>query len=371
MRRLKELAQAVNGEVTHNPQLEISGAGRIASASDSAITFVTSEVHFQKFLDGAAAAAVVARKLWDSLADEPGTGLANKVKPLILVDDVEAAFVKIATLFLPPVIRKPAGIHPQAIVSPSAKIGNDVTVHAGAVIMDGVTIGDRSTVFPNVTVMEACKIGCDTQIFPNTVLYENTVIGNRVILHAGVVLGTYGFGYKSKSGKHELSAQLGNVVIEDDVELGANTTVDRGTYDSTYVRRGSKLDNLVMIGHNCDIGEDNLLCSQVGIAGSCNVGDGVIMGGQVGVGDHLKIGSGSMIMAKTGLMHDVEPKAAMFGIPARPARRHMQIQAVSSKLPELRKELKALGRAFKESQESREADDQPASANVSQNRKAA
>ena len=237
--------------------------------------------------------------------------------------------------------------------------------------MDGVSIGDRSTVFPNVTVMEACKIGCDTQIFPNTVLYENTVIGNRVILHAGVVLGAYGFGYKSKSGKHELSAQLGNVVIEDDVELGANTTVDRGTYDSTYVRRGSKLDNLVMIGHNCDIGEDNLLCSQVGIAGSCDVGDGVVMGGQVGVGDHLNIGSGSMIMAKSGLMHDVEPKAGMFGIPARPVRRHMQIQAVSNKLPELRKELKALGRAFKELQESREADDQPAAASAGQNRKAA
>ena len=356
MRRLNELAQAVSGEVTHSPQLEISGAGRIASASDSAITFVTSEAHFQKFLDGSAAAAVVARALRESLAQEANLASATDTKPLILVDDVETAFVKIAKLFLPPVIRKPAGIHPQATVSPSATIGTDVTIHAGAVIMDGASIGDRSTVFPNVTVMEACQIGCDTQIFPGAVLYENTIVGDRVILHAGVVLGAYGFGYKSESGTHELSVQLGNVVIEDDVELGANTTVDRGTYDSTYIRRGSKLDNMVMIGHNCDIGEDNLLCSQVGIAGSCDVGNGVVMGGQVGVGDHLNIGSGSMIMAKTGLMHDVEPNAAMFGIPARPARRHMQIQAVSSKLPELRKELKALSRAFKELKESQEAD---------------
>jgi len=232
------------------------------------------------------------------------------------------------------------------LVSESATIGQDVSIHAGAVVMDGAVIGDRSTIFPNVTVMENCQIGQDTQVFPNVVMYENTVLGNRVILHAGVILGAYGFGYKTENGKHELSAQLGNVVIEDDVEIGANTTIDRGTYDSTRVGRGTKVDNLVMVGHNCDIGEDALLCSQVGIAGSCNIGNGVIMAGQVGVGDHLNIGDRSIVMAKSGLMHDVEPGQAVNGIPARPARKHMQILAVTTKLPEMRKTLKQLSKSI-------------------------
>ena len=353
MRRLIELAKLVEGELNHSSELEISDVGRIASVSKSGITFANSKAHYERFLDSEAAAAVISGI--EGLTDQTASSLRNLPKPVIVVADAEEAFAQIATLFRPPIQRTNSGVHPRAIVSETASIGQGATIHAGAVVMDGAVIGDRSTIFPNVTVMENCQIGQDTQVFPNVVLYENTILGDRVILHAGVVLGAYGFGYKSDSGKHELSSQLGNVVIEDDVEIGANSTIDRGTFDSTHIKRGTKLDNLVMVGHNCDIGQDALLCSQVGIAGSCNIGDGVIMAGQVGVGDHLNIGDGSIVMAKSGLMHDVEAGQAVNGIPARPARKHMQILAVKTKLPEMRKTLKQLSKAVQQLQQQQSA----------------
>jgi len=217
-----------------------------------------------------------------------------------------------------------------------------VVVYPGAVVMGGVKIAAGSVIHSNVTIMENCEIGSDTQVFPGSTIYENTQIGNRCILHAGVVLGAYGFGYKSAEGQHRLSAQLGNVVLGDDVEVGANTTIDRGTYDSTTIGEGTKIDNLVMIGHNCQIGRNNLLCSQVGIAGSCTTGDNTVMGGQVGLGDHLNVGSNVSIGAKSGLMQDVPDGKHMFGIPARTARETMQIVAHQGKLPTMRKELRAL-----------------------------
>jgi UDP-3-O-[3-hydroxymyristoyl] glucosamine N-acyltransferase len=231
-------------------------------------------------------------------------------------------------------------------------IDEGACVHPGAVIMDNVQIGSGSVVYPNVTIMENCILGEDVQVFPNAVLYENTIVGARSIIHAGVVLGAFGFGYQSNTGRHILSAQIGNVVIAEDVEIGANTTIDRGTYDSTTIGAGTKIDNLVMVGHNCTIGEHNLLCSQVGIAGSCSTGDYVIMGGQVGLADHLNIGSHVSIGAKSGLMHDVESNQRIFGIPARPARTEMQIQAVTSKLPELRRTVKKLSKQLNQLNES-------------------
>ncbi len=349
MRRLIELAKIVDGDLNHSPELEISGVGRIASVSESEITFANSRSHYDRFLASDASAAIVSGI--EGITDQPIGQQKTLPKAVIVVADAEAAFAAIATEFRPVIERRTSGVHPTAVVASTASIGPDVTIHAGAVVMDGAVIGDRSTIFPNVTVMEDCQIGQDTTIFPNTVLYENTVVGDRVILHAGVVLGAFGFGYKSHTGKHELSAQLGNVVIEDDVEIGANSTIDRGTFDATRIRRGTKLDNLVMVGHNCDVGEDNLLCSQVGIAGSCNVGNGVVMGGQVGIGDHLNIGDRSILMAKSGLMHDVDPGQAVHGIPARPARKQMQIMAVSSKLPEMRKMLKQLSKSVEQLQQ--------------------
>lgn len=336
MMRLGELSKAVAGRLAGQPDVEITGAASISRAGSNEITFVSSPKYFEVFLESAAAAAVI------------GFSPDSTEKPLIIVDDVTEAFVDIVERFKPPIDRPSIGISPQAIVSPTAKISDDVCIYPGAVIMDDVEIGFGSVIYPNVTVMENCTIGAHVQIFPNSVLYENTIIGDRVIIHSGVVLGAFGFGYKSNSGRHLLSAQLGNVVIRNDVEVGANTTIDRGTYDSTTVGEGSKIDNLVMVGHNCEIGDHNLLCSQVGIAGSCTTGDYVVMGGQVGLADHLNIGSHAAIGAKSGLMHDVEDNQKVFGSPARPAREQMQIVASCAKLPELRKTIKKMSKRLDE-----------------------
>ena len=336
MRRLGEIAQLVDGEIIAQSaradlaNLQISGAGSISRATSQEITFVTSPKYIQNFLDSDAVAAIV------------GLDVEVSEKPTIQVEDVTSAFIEIVELFRPPIQREAIGISPQAIVSPSAKISDDVCIHPGAVIMDNVEIGFGTVIYPNVTVMENCVIGANSKIFPGSVLYENTILGDRVIVHAGAVLGAYGFGYRSHSGVHELSAQLGNVVVENDVEIGANTTIDRGTYDSTTIGTGTKLDNLVMIGHNCVVGEHNLLCSQVGVAGSCTTGDYVVMGGQVGMADHLNIGSHVSIGAKSGLMHDIEEGQKFFGCPARPAREEMQILANRAKLPQLRSTVKKI-----------------------------
>ena len=345
MRRLGELSQLVEGEVTARPDLEISGAASIPRATPTEITFVASQKYVEAFLQSDAVAAVI------------GPDVVITEKPCIKVDDVESAFAEIVELFQPPVEREKVGLSRQAIVSPSARIADDVCIYPGAVVMDNVEIGYGSVIYPNVTVMENCVIGANVRIFPNSVLYENTVVGDRSVIHGGVILGAFGFGYRSNSGQHELSPQLGNVVIGNDVEIGANTTIDRGTYDSTTVGSGTKLDNLVMIGHNCIIGEHNLLCSQVGVAGSCTTGDYVVMGGQVGMADHLNIGAHVSVGAKSGLMHDIEEGQKFFGIPARPAREEMQILANRARLPEMRKTIKKLVKQVEQLSQSQSASD--------------
>jgi len=331
MRRLQELAKSINGEVAGSEHAEILGAATIARSTSGDITFARTQKHYSEFLQSDAAAVVVSRDV------ELEAG-----RDAIVVDKPLEAFTQIVAQFRPPVVRKPVGISPKATVSDTADIADGVCIHPGAVVMDGAKIGSGTTIFPNVTVMENCTIGANCMLFPNCTLYEDTVLGDRVVLHAGVVLGAWGFGYHSTAAGHQVSAQLGNVVVENDVELGANTTVDRGTFDSTTIGEGTKVDDQVMVGHNCKIGKHNLLCSQVGIAGSCTTGDFVIMGGQVGMRDHIDIGDNVTIGAKSGLMHDVEPNQHVQGIPARPARQSMQIMAITGKLPEMRKEMKRL-----------------------------
>jgi len=335
MRQLLELAQHVNGKVTGPDQIRISDVATLANSRSGSITFATSETHYETFLASEAAAVVVSQDIETD---------ANR--SAIVVEDVTVAFTEVVKLFRPPVQRELFGIHPTATVSDSAIIEDGVSIHAGAVVMDGVHIGSGTVVFPNVTVMENCQIGANCKLFPNCVLYENTVVGNRVVLHAGAVVGAWGFGYESSQAGHRISAQLGNVVLEDDVELGANTTIDRGTFDSTVIGEGTKMDDQVMVGHNCRIGKHNLLCSQVGVAGSCQTGDFVVMGGQVGFRDHLTIGDHVSIGAKSGLMHDVESGQSVMGIPARPIRQAMQIIALQTRLPSMRKEIQQLQKKY-------------------------
>ncbi len=335
MKRLNDLAQHVSGRILGNGDFEITGAASLDLANACDITFTTTAKHFQKFLCGNASAAIAPENL---ALDE--IDLGNK--SVICVADAEASFAQIVQLFRPSVKRNRIGVSPLAVISPTAEISEDVDIHPGAHIADGVKIGCGSVIFPNVTVLENSIIGSHVKIYPNAVLYENTVVGDRCIIHSGAILGAYGFGYRSSESGHTLSAQLGHVEIEADVEIGANTTIDRGTYEATRIGQGSKIDNQVMVAHNCQIGEFNLLCSQVGIAGSSKTGERVVMAGQVGIGDHLTIDSRAVLCAQSGVMHDLKGGQAYAGAPAVPVRESMQNHALICKLPEMRKKIKLI-----------------------------
>ena len=262
--------------------------------------------------------------------------------PAIQVDDLHRAFSRIVLHFRPPRAVKRIGVSPLAAVSPTAALGPDVDVHPYATIGDDVTVGAGSTIHAGAHVMAGSQIGENVTIFPGAVLYENTVIGAGSIIHAGVVLGAYGFGYDLIDGRHRLMPQLGNVVIGADCEIGAGATIDRGTYGPTVVGDGTKIDDQVMIAHNCRLGRHNMLCSQVGIAGSSTTGDYVVLAGQVGIRDHVHIGRGAVVGAKAGVANNVPDGTRYLGIPAAPEREQKLRFAAIAKLPEMRRELKAL-----------------------------
>lgn len=343
---LSELAQLVGGQLIGDGSIEVHEAATLAEAQVGEISFIDKADKKKSLGECRATAIVVPMEFVPE-------GIAA-----IQVEDVHAAFAKIVTHFRPPRYKKRIGINPASIVSPTAQIGDDVDIHLGATVGDDVVIGSRATIHAGVTVMAGCRIGEDVTIFPNAVLYENTVVGTRSLIHAGAVLGSYGFGYDSVSGRHILSAQLGHVVIGPDVEIGASTTIDRGTYGPTTIGEGTKIDNLVMIAHNCRIGRHNVICSQVGIAGSTTTGDYVVMAGQVGIRDHVHIGSRAMLGAMSGVHSNVPDGECYLGIPATPLREQTVRLAALSRLPEMRKQLKRLQREIDSLKEAEAVDQQ-------------
>ena len=269
---LGALAQLVDGELVGDGSVAIAGAATLLDATAGDITLVDKNEKADRLAATTARAAVVPR----------GFPLDSLTMPAIVVDDVHEAFTKIVVHFRPPRLRRRIGISPTAEISPTAKLGSDVDVHPGAAIGDDVEIGPGSTIHSGARIMAGCRLGDNVTIYPNAVLYENTIVGPRSIIHSGVVLGCHGFGYRYFEGSHKPAAQLGHVEVGCDCEIGAGTTIDRGTYGPTIIGDGTKIDNLVMIAHNCRIGRHNMICSQVGIAGSTTTGDYVVMAGQVG-----------------------------------------------------------------------------------------
>ncbi|NLS92577.1 MAG: UDP-3-O-(3-hydroxymyristoyl)glucosamine N-acyltransferase [Planctomycetaceae bacterium] len=327
---LAELAELVGGELHGDGNLAIRDAAPLRDAVAGCITMLD-RADREACLKNCQASAVLAP-----------TDLIPNGRPLIRVADVHDAFATIVAHFRPRRSACERGVSPDAFVSPTATFGQGIDIHPRAVIGDDVAIGDRVTIHSGVKIQAGCRIGDDVTIFPNAVLYEDTVIGPRCVIHAGAVLGAHGFGYDSSTGVHKLSSQLGNVILEADVEIGANTTVDRGTYGPTVVGEGTKVDNLVQIAHNCRIGRHNMLCAQVGIAGSTTTGDYVVMAGQVGVKDHVHIGDRAILGAMAGVINDIPGDSQYVGIPATPAREQVVKQAALGKLPEMRKQLKQL-----------------------------
>ncbi|MEI8386091.1 MAG: UDP-3-O-(3-hydroxymyristoyl)glucosamine N-acyltransferase [Verrucomicrobiota bacterium] len=270
-------------------------------------------------------------------------GFAEEVPPTrIWVDDPGAAFAGLLTAFVPPEIAFVSGVHPTAVVDPEATLGKDVFIGAHAVIEPGAKVGSRSIISAHAYVGHGVQIGEDCRIYPHVTIRERCTLANRVILHPGVVIGSDGFGYEFRDGAHQKIPQTGIVQIEDDVEIGANSTVDRARFGRTWIRKGTKIDNLVQIAHNVTVGEHSILCAQVGISGSTRVGNFVTLAGKVGVNGHIEIGDGAIIGAMSGVPKSIKPGVIVIGAPARPIKDYKISLALLNKLAALFDRVKKL-----------------------------
>lgn len=262
--------------------------------------------------------------------------------PRIQVESPSQAFAKIAQLFAPPPVRDEPGVHPTAIVAPDTVIGEGCSIQAYAVISAGVRIGARAIVGPHCFIGEHTVIGDETRLYPRVTIRERSILGARVILHSGVVVGADGFGYDFQNGKHVKIPHTGFVQIDNDVEIGANSTIDRGRFGRTHIGEGVKIDNLVMIAHNVTIGAHSIIVAQTGISGSTTLGRYVTLAGQVGLAGHLTIGDKATITAQSGINKDVPAGAVLAGHHALPIRESLKLEALVRRLPELVERLKEL-----------------------------
>jgi UDP-3-O-[3-hydroxymyristoyl] glucosamine N-acyltransferase len=331
---VEELAALVRGRVVGDGTVPIRSARPVGEAGPGDITFVENERYAKKLLASPASAAIVGPHFKRATA-EPAL-------PMIEVDDPIAAFLAVRLHLVGEAKPRWVGIHPQAYVAPTAKIGKDVAIFPFAFVGDDAEIGDGCTLRPGAVVGERCKLGQDVTIHANAVLYEGVILGDRVEIHSGSVLGGDGFGYRFVDGRHVKVPQTGRVEVGNDVEIGANCTVDRATFEATRIGEGSKIDNLVMVGHNNQIGRHNLLCGQVGIAGSCRTGDYVVMAGQAGIKDQLEIGDRAVVGAQAGVHRNVPAGQSILGSPAIPLREQRRLFMMIARLPEMYRQLREL-----------------------------
>lgn len=325
-RTLQELADMVGARAEGDSQLRIKGVANLKGAGPGDITFIASMKHAKELSDTRASAVIAV----------PGVDVGGR--PCIRTKNPYLAFAKILTLFTPK-RKTPKGVMDGARVSPEATIGLDASIYSNVFVEAGAKVGERTILYPGVYIGEGSSVGADCIVYPNVVIRESVRIGDRVIIHGGAVIGADGFGYATDAGKRFKIPQIGGVVIGDDVEIGANSTVDRGTLGDTVIGRGTKIDNLVQIGHNVVVGEDTIMVAQVGVSGSTEVGRRVVIGGQTGLVGHIKIGDGVQIGAKSGVMNDVEAGQVYSGSPAAPHAEWLKMQAALRKLPEYRKRI--------------------------------
>ncbi len=332
--KLEYLAEKLGAALEGPGDIEIIGVAGLNDANKGHITFM-SENKFTELEQTRASAVIVP-------LNAPKLSL-----PLLRVKNPRLAFARAIELFSAKPYQ-PVGIHERAVIGQNTVIGADPSIHANVVIADDVRIGDRVTIYSGVWLGKGTTVGNDAVIYSNVNIRENVQIGNRVIIHAGATVGSDGFGYVTEGGFHHKIPQAGGVIIGDDVEIGANSTVDRATLGNTVIKRGTKIDNLVHVAHNVTIGEHCLLIAQVGIAGSCTLGNHVVLAGQVGLADHIHIGDRTMVSAQSGVIKDVEPDQVMGGYYAMPQREWLRVQALIQKLPELKKKVIDLGNQVQE-----------------------
>jgi UDP-3-O-[3-hydroxymyristoyl] glucosamine N-acyltransferase len=337
---LSELARWVDGDIVRGGlDLSLTGMAALDAAGPHDVSFLGNEKYHGQFLQTRAAAVIVSRGVTDG---PQGTAL-------IAVDNPSLAFAVVVRHFAEATRQFAPGIHPRAFVDPSAVLDPaKVRVQAGAVVLAGAVVGDGSDLGPNSVVSEDAVIGKDCRIMANASIRERCVLGDRVILQPGAVIGSDGYGYEFHDGRHVKIDQVGIVEISDDVEIGANTTIDRARFGKTLIGAGSKIDNLVQIGHNCVIGKHCLIISQTGISGSSQLGDYVTAAGQVGIAGHVKIGSKAVLSARTAVTTNLPGDEVYGGKPALPIREEMKLQALVRRLPKLVARVKALEEALQE-----------------------
>jgi UDP-3-O-[3-hydroxymyristoyl] glucosamine N-acyltransferase len=324
--KLKELADLLGAELDGPGELDISGAAGVRDATEGQLTFIADDAHLRELEHSRASAVLVPEK-----AKTAG-------RPCLRVKNPRLAFARVLGLFYVPPYRA-SGVSDRAVVGKEVDIGADPSVHACVVLGDGARLGDRVTLHPGVSVGKGATIGDDTVVHPNACIGDGVTVGRRVVIHAGTVLGSDGFGFTTDGGVHYKIPQVGVVIVEDDVEIGANCAIDRATLGATTVRKGTKIDNLVHVAHNVTIGEYCLIAGQVGIAGSCTLGSHVVLGGQVGIADHVSMGDGAMAGGGTAVTRDVAAGQVVAGYYAMPMREWLKVQAMLPRLPEFRKQL--------------------------------
>ena len=325
-RSLKEVAELVQARLLGDGEVEVTGIASMHSAVTGDLVFVEDEKNLAKALQSGAAAVIAGEFAAKN----------RSPKPLLISDQPRLAFARAAKL-LGPHEAVQAGVHQTAIIHPSAKIGESVTIEERAVVREGAEIGDNTRIGAVTVIGAHVRIGRDCRLYPNVTLYPGTRVGDRVVIHAGAVLGSDGFGYvrDRKTGRYEKFPQIGRLEIEDEVEIGANSTVDRGALEVTRIGRGTKIDNLVHVGHNVQIGEDVVIAAQTGLSGSAVIADGVVIGGQVGIADHVRIEAGAILGAQSGIPSKkvIRGKGIVFwGTPARPIREYLKELAVLARL---------------------------------------
>ena len=332
--KLTALASLVNGEIIGNQDIDISGVSGILEAHEGDITFLSSN-KYVKDLPKCKASCLIVKEAIENI------GIAQ-----LKVSNPYLAYAKLLEHFyVNP--QEPIGISKHAFVSDKARLGVNVSVFPFAYISDGVSIGDGTVIYPYVYIGESTSVGEHCILYPHVTLRERIQVGNSVIIHAGSVIGSDGFGYVFDGGIYHKIPQVGGVVIQDDVEIGSNVSIDRATTGNTIIGKGTKIDNLSQIAHNVRIGYNTIIIAQVGISGSTEIGDYVTLAGQVGVADHAKIESQTMIGAQSGVMGTI-PRGAYSGSPAMPHREWLKAQAVFSRLPELQKKIRELEGKIKE-----------------------
>jgi len=328
---LSEIAELVSGEVVGDPNTVITGISGIKEAREGDITFVANSKYIPLMKTTNASAVITSYEMNN-----------NSPKPSVKTQNPSLAFAKIVSLVGPKEMRHPKGVHPTALIAEGVKLGRDAAVGPYTIVEEGASIGEGAIIYGGCFIGHGVKIGKKTLIYPHVSIRERVEIGEKVIIHSGTVIGSDGFGFATVKGVQEKIPQIGTVIIEDDVEIGANVTIDRARFDKTLIGRGTKIDNLVQIAHNVIVGQHSIIVAQAGISGSTVIGKGVILAGQAGLVGHITVGDGAIAAAQAGVTKSVPSNTKVSGYPAKPHEQAKRVNACIQRLPLAYKKIKDL-----------------------------